>query len=308
MILLRFFCRAWLLLDPTKQVNYGQQARHGVRVTRPDRSVRQRNIERSARGTLQMKTTTGVRAAAIAAALIGIAVVPAVQAAPTITNGGFETGFVGWTTADQTGSDGTFVVQSGTASPLNLDPVPAPPDGTSAAMTDAGGPGSHVLYQDFQVTSGSATLIFDLFIGNRADLFAIPPLGSLDFALTSQTGSQTLNQQARVDIMTVSADPFSVAGGDVLANLYQTQVGDPLVNGYATVTADLSALFAAHAGETLRLRFAETDNVFTFQLGVDNVHFDSSTVPEPASALLFGAGLLALIGSRTRIRSRSAAT
>ncbi len=250
-----------------------------------------------------MKPMTGVGIAAIVAALIGITAVPAVQAAPTITNGGFESGFAGWTIADQLGSDGTFSVQSGTASPLNADPVPAPTEGTQAAMTDAFGPGSHVLYQDFVVSAGSATLSFELFIGNRAGLFAIPPSGSLDFALTSQTGSETLNQQARVDIMIAAADPFSVAAGDVLENLYQTQDGDPPVSGYATISRDLSALFAANIGNTLRLRFAETDNLGPFQLGVDNVRFDNGTVPEPASALLFGAGLLALLASRLRVGS-----
>jgi len=60
---------------------------------------------------------------------------------PVITNGGFESGFTGWTRADQTGSDGTFFLQTGTSSPVNSDPVPAPPQGVNAAMTDAGGPG-----------------------------------------------------------------------------------------------------------------------------------------------------------------------
>jgi glucose/arabinose dehydrogenase len=82
----------------------------------------------------------------------------------------------------------------------------------------------------------------------------------------------------------------------VLLNLYQTKVGDPLISGYNTITADVSALLAAHAGETLRLRFAETDNLLTFQLGVDNVRFD--TIPEPMSILLFGAALVLLAGWR----------
>jgi hypothetical protein len=66
-----------------------------------------------------------------------------------------------------------------------------------------------------------------------------------------------------------------------------------LISGYNTVTTDISALLAAHAGETLRLRFAETDNVFMFQLGVDNVRFDpiSAPIPEPTSMLLLGAAL-----------------
>ena len=247
-----------------------------------------------------MKPLTGVGAAAIVAALVGLVAVQPAAAAPTLINGGFESGFAGWTRADQLGSEGTFAAQSGTTSPENGDPVPAPPEGVNAAMTDALGPGSHVLYQDFVVTPGPATLSFALFIGNRAVFFATPSATAvgLDFS------TPALNQQARVDIMDAAADPFSVAPGDVLLNLYQTAFGDQLVSGYTTITQDLSSLFATNVGQTLRLRFAETDNLAPFQLGVDSVRFDNGTVPEPASALLFGAGLLALLASGPRIRSR----
>ena len=135
-------------------------------------------------------------------------------------------------------------------------------------MSDAGGPGSHVLYQDFVAKAGNATLSFALFIGNRADRFATP--NSLDFALTSQVPAQTWNQQARVDILKVNSnpliisDPFSVVAGDVLATFFQTAVGDPLVSGYTTFTSDISALLTANSGQTLRLRFAETDNLAPF--------------------------------------------
>lgn len=206
--------------------------------------------------------------------------------ADVITNPGFEAGFTGWTRVDQLGSEGTFFLQSGTTSPVNGDPVPAPPGGQFAAMTDAQGPGSHVLYQDFvvPVTGGQpARLSFALFIGNRADRFAAP--NHLDFS------TPALNQQARVDILRPGADPFSVAAGDVLQNLFQTRPGDPLISGYNMISADVTALFAANAGQTLRLRFAETDNLNIFQFGVDNVALE--IIPEPSMALLFGLGALA---------------
>src|SRR4051794_13636001 len=120
-----------------------------------------------------------------------------------ITNGGFESGFSNWTRSDQTGSEGTFALQTGTTSPVNGAVVPAPPGGTTAAMTDAQGPGSHVLYQDFTVTAPvpAATLLFDLFIANGAGTFF--PASTLDFS------TPTLNQQARVDILLGSATAFS---------------------------------------------------------------------------------------------------
>jgi hypothetical protein len=216
------------------------------------------------------------------AAVVLLATAATAGAQNVITNGGFESGFTGWTRADQVGSEGTFALQSGTASPVNGTAVPAPPGGTQAAMTDAQGPGAHVMYQDFVVPTspiGSAPLSFGLFVGNRATAFSTP--ASLDFS------TPTLNQQARVDILRGGTDPFSVTAADVLFTAYQTQTTDPLVSGYTTVTRDLTSVLAANPGATLRLRFAETDNVNFFQFGVDNVSLTVS-VPEPSTLTLVG--------------------
>ncbi|MFL6531400.1 MAG: hypothetical protein ACJ8KX_13090 [Chthoniobacterales bacterium] len=224
------------------------------------------------------------------------------QAQQLITNGGFESGFAGWTRSDQVGSESTWLLQSGTTSPVNGFTVPAPPGGTRAAMTDAMGPGSHVLYQDIVVPAapGAAMLSFSLYINNHTTAFSTP--NSLDFS------TPALNQQFRVDVITTSADPFSVAVGDVLLAVYQTAVGNPLISGYTTISADLTALFASRAGQTLRLRFAEVDNVNAFNAGVDNVSLVNgpvASVPESGEtvALLFSSvsllGLLVLKQRRT---------
>ena len=136
----------------------------------------------------------------------------------------------------------------------------------------------------------SATLSFDLFINNLADAFSVPSPATLDFSTPAP------NQQARVDLLTGSSGLFSVAAADVLQNLPQTNVGDPLTAGYFTTTIDLTALLAARAGQTLRLRFAEVDNVLNFNLGVDNVSLEavSATVPQPLSLFLLGSGLAAV--------------
>jgi hypothetical protein len=221
------------------------------------------------------------------AAIVILATATAARAQNVITNGGFEGGFTGWIRADQLGSEGTFALQSGTTSPVNGMAVPAAPGGTQAAMTDAQGPGAHVLYQDFVVPSspiGSAPLSFSVFVGNRATAFSTP--ASLDFS------TPTLNQQARVDILRGGTDPFSVSAADVLFTAYQTQIADPLVSGYSTVTRDLTSVLAANPGATLRLRFAETDNVNFFQLGVDNVSLTVSPVPEPSALALVGGAVL----------------
>jgi hypothetical protein len=215
-------------------------------------------------------------------------------AANLISNGGFEAGLAGWTTADQVGSDGTFTIQSGTLSPVNMNSVPPPPEGSNAAMTDAGAPGSHVLYQDFMVPNivPGAFVDFWLYVGNRADRFAVPDLQVLDFA------TPELNQQARVDIVLPGADAFSIATGDVLLNLFQTNDGDPLESGYSRYRVDVTALFQARPGQTLRLRFAEVDNLQVFNFGVDNVR--AEVIPEPGTWALTVAALVGLAIRRIR--------
>ena len=153
-------------------------------------------------------------------------------------------------------------------------------------MTDAQGAGSHVLYQSFTVTAPvpQTVLTFDLFIGNRATAFFTP--NTLDFA------TPTLNQQARVDILAGAADPFSMSAADVLMNAFQTNIGDPLVSGYGHHTADITSLLNSHLNMPLILRFAETDNVFTFQFGVDNVDIQEAAIPEPSFAWLLAAALV----------------
>lgn len=226
---------------------------------------------------------------AIVAIMLLTAAAPTARAQIIISNGGFEAGFASWTRVDQLGSNGTFFLQTGTLSPVNGTVVPAPPGGIQAAMTDAQGPGSHLLYQDFMVPSVpivSAQLRFDLFVGNRATAFFAPNPASLDFS------TPALNQQARVDILSGATNPFSVSAADVLFNAFQTAPGNPLVSGYNTINLDVTALIAANSGNMLRLRFAEVDNVSMFQLGVDNVSLAVTPVPEPSSVVLCGIATL----------------
>jgi hypothetical protein len=199
--------------------------------------------------------------------VVGVAVlgaVPAVSTAATVVNGGFETGnFAGWTVVNQPGGSGDWFVYTGTTSPLSGFTIAPPPEGTFAAVTDQGGPGSHVLYQDVALEAGFAhTLSFELYYENRAGVFASP--ATLDF-------SGGANQQYRVDVLRPSAPATSVAPGDVLATIFQTNPGDPFSLAPTPITFDLTPF----AGTTVRIRFAEVDNQLFFQASVDGVAISS---------------------------------
>jgi hypothetical protein len=71
----------------------------------------------------EVNPTRTLQAALLAAALAAPA------SAQIIINGSFESGFTGWTRLEQTGSNGTFALQSGAVSPVNAFAVPAPPAG-----------------------------------------------------------------------------------------------------------------------------------------------------------------------------------
>jgi len=182
----------------------------------------------------------------------------------SVAGGNFETGTLsGWSVVNS--GSGNWFAYSGTTSPQSGFPVAAPPQGSFAATTDQGGPGSHILYQDIALKAGlKHTLTFTLYYANRAGAFSTP---------ASLSESVSPNQQYRVDIVKPSAPVASVAATDVLKNVVQTHVGDPLTRGPTPITVDLTPF----AGQTVRLRFAEVDNQYYFQAAVDGVKIVSTT-------------------------------
>ncbi len=210
----------------------------------------------------------------------------AALAVNAVNNGSFElnggagtSGFTGWTVVDQAGGSGSWYAQTGTISPTSSATVMAPTNGSFAAMTDQGGPGSHVLYQDITVPANGGTLMFDLYINNQAGDFSVPSPATLDYTVNP-------NQQFRADLISTTAADFDVGAG-VLANIYQTLPGDPLASGYSTISFDLGAF----AGQTVRLRFAEADNQLFFQAGIDNVGILAAPTSVPVLGS-WGLGLL----------------
>lgn len=195
---------------------------------------------------------------------------PGPEGGGLLLNGSFElnggTGsstFTDWTVFDVPGSIGgmpstfgSIVAQTGTTSPVSGSTVEAPTDGTFAAMADANGPSSSVIYQDFVVPSGTTTVQCDVYVNNQFGTFI--DAGTLDWEAVP-------NQHARFDLMDPAA-PADDVGAGVLMNLFITDPGDPPVQSYQTILADISAF----AGQNVRLRAAEVDNQFFFNFGVDN--------------------------------------
>jgi hypothetical protein len=204
---------------------------------------------------VKMRLATVVCAAAVAACWTTVAL-----AAP-LTNGDFETGsLTGWSSLN-VGSNSGFIVYSGTPSEGG-GTVTAPPQGTYAAVSVQSGPGRAILYQDVTLpTSGTITLSLDVYYRTTAAIRTPPTLASAGAA----------NEQFRVDVLNPNAPIDSLAGADILANVFATSVGDLQTLAPTPVSVDLSAF----AGQTVRLRIAEVDNQSFFQASVDNVTITS---------------------------------
>ena len=208
--------------------------------------------------------------------------------------------FADWTLFNSGLSPGSFFVQTGTLAPFAMGSgatVPPPPDGTFAAMSDQGGPGLRIIYQDVTLPPGTFSLSCQIYIASEAD-YAVPDPETLDPGVIP-------NQHARIDIMDPSA-PIDDVGAGVLKNILFTMPGDPgdPVNpmmGYSRV----SAAFAG--GRTIRLRFAEVDNQFFFNFGVDGCVLATAGVGAPtlsANALRATAVALLAIGAIALQRRR----
>jgi extracellular elastinolytic metalloproteinase len=163
-----------------------------------------------------------------------------------VTNGGFETGdFTGWTVAN-TGvgawhiNDGTFV--------QGLGGPEAPIDGRFDAVFYENGASTGLVSQPFVVPADitTATLSWADRVRNFAGDYSVP------------------NQQWRVRVLD--------AAGNVLQEVFSTKPGDPLDQpGPNLRSADLTSLLQGLAGQTVRLSFEVADNLFFFNVSLDDV-------------------------------------
>ena len=222
-----------------------------------------------------------------ASGLAMMAVAATATAAPIelITNGNFETGtFGGWTTTVLGGSNGNlFIDTPGTTTPQSGMPtVGTGANGSWYAVSDQGGAGTYALSQAFTLGASSSVILrFDMF----ANDWDTGPL-----CVTGLNHTAGPAQCARVDILSTGAGAFDTGAG-VLANYFVGVDGGPDPHGFTSYLFDITALVGG--GGTFILRFAEVDNQFFFNMGVDNVSIQAEAVPEPASLTLLGLGLVA---------------
>lgn len=230
-----------------------------------------------------------IKAFSMALAL-GVGACGSAHAVELLTNGDFETGtLAGWTVTDLAGGSGTWYVDTpGTTTPQSFQPTSAAggsPHGAFYAVSDQSNPGTHALTQAFTwAGGGSLTLTFDMFANDWSSAGPIADPIGLD-----HTGGP--NQHVRVDVLTAAAPAFDTAGGvvqSILAPMVDPAGTNP--NPFTSYLFDLSGLAAG----TYQLRFAEVDNLFFFNMGVDNVSLQAEAVPAPSVAVLLVAGLAAV--------------
>jgi CubicO group peptidase (beta-lactamase class C family) len=200
----------------------------------------------------------------------------------------FESGAIDDWQAVGSGAGGWFVYSNGREAPdpAQSDPnapfdVPDPPQGKYAAVTDMNGPGTRILYRDVRL-DGRYTLHVTVFhVG-----------GGVFSAPDSLAHDAEANQQFRIDLVRPSAPIDSVAKRDVLVNVFRTSPSDSTTRQPAKVSVDLSRW----AGQTVRLRLAQTDNQGPLRVGVDDIRLErigndtASRIelldtPEPSSAV-----------------------
>ncbi|VTR94201.1 cadherin-related protein : Uncharacterized protein OS=Cylindrospermopsis raciborskii CS-505 GN=CRC_01020 PE=3 SV=1: MAM: Lectin_C: Lectin_C: PKD [Gemmata massiliana] len=170
-----------------------------------------------------------------------------------VTNGGFESGFTGWTTNVQSG---TWSLNSGSTDPDGPGLPTAPISGQFDALAAQSGPSRLILSAPIVVPTGitSAVLSWSDRIRNHYSQYSDP------------------NQEWRVRVLD--------AAGNELTTVFSTNPGDPLEQfGPNHRSVDLTALLQGRAGQTIRLSFELDDNLFYFNVNLDDVSLLTTTGP-----------------------------
>ena len=176
-----------------------------------------------------------------------------------LVNDGFESGdFSGWVVPP--GTNGAFIINNGTVAPPGPDGTNAPFAGNYDALAaPQTTPALLQMYQDVMLSTNSAALTLSW-------VDRIRNFGA-DF---------TTNQQFRVEIRNTN--------DAVMAVVFSTQPGDPLLNDWRQRSADLSG----YAGQTIRLAFDINESLAPMNVHLDRVSIRAANPPPTTYDVYFG--------------------
>ena len=158
-----------------------------------------------------------------------------------IQNGGFETGtFTNW--QKENSGNGDFVINDGTFQPASQDGPTTPYAGKFCVVSEQNATGKHVLFQDITLPPGPGSFVLSWV--DRIRNFA------------SQFSN---NQYFHVEIQDTNDNLLQLA--------FTTNPGDQLLNDWTNRTFNL----APYAGQRIRIAFVQADNLFYFNLHLDNI-------------------------------------
>jgi hypothetical protein len=209
------------------------------------------------------------------------------QVVELISNGGFESGGVGWSvlSSHTTGTGGWNLSIAGTPTWL----AGLPTDGTGGdnlyAVSDQLSVGTAALLHSFTVPTDHPLyhllLSFDMFVN--------------DWALVPTFNA---NQHSRVDIITgaaASSDPLNTTTA-VVYSAYLGTDGGPLPNRFQHFEFDVAGFLTP--GQTYAVRFQTTVSLSQINQGVDNLSVRA--VPEPSTLALAITALASAVVTRRK--------
>jgi len=256
-----------------------------------------------------MSRSTCMRSTALWTVLLATTL--SAQAGELISNGGFEANvgltqspdnITGWHTLEG-GLIGSIASLPDTTSPGSGHTTVGAGSGSNYALLDLSQPAYSVLYQNFTVPTAGVSggqLSYSLFATSYANLQPpeLTPFSGLNF----ESSEPLLT--VRVDILKPGADLLSTNNADLIKTYFPTVEyfgSDAAPTGYHSYLHSLSGVDLL-AGQTYTLRFSAAANTAQALVGIDNVSLTVSSVPEPTTLALLGAGL-AVIGLASRRRA-----
>ncbi len=223
------------------------------------------------------------RVALLVVVLVGL-LAPCSAEAEDVVNGNFESGTLSGWSVYQANPFGDWFAYKGTETPIGANrkkqsqgrdaPVQPPPQGTYAAVTDEIEPDTLILYQDVALRPGLDYQLSLFAYYDSYEPIAIPSPDTLSIAneaLQLPNGQFQENQQFRIDVLRPDAPIESLNPADILRTVFATKPGDRPTMAPRKLTANLSAF----AGQTVRLRVANTVTEEIFNAGVDAVSITS---------------------------------